>query len=116
VVIAQWKLPQLQEFGIAGGSTEKVVKAVSAAVEGPVCDWAHHTPQGALGRTMIVRRVDLFTASENRRLLDFLNADGARLQTQVVATSARPLYALVESGQFLPALYYRLNTIRLELA
>jgi hypothetical protein len=98
-------------------STEKIVRAVTAASDGPIYEWENGPAQGEPARTMIVRRIDLFSASEHRRLLDFLNTEGARTQAlQVIATSERPLYTLVESGLFLADLYYRLNTIRLELA
>jgi hypothetical protein len=97
-------------------STEKVISAVTAAVSGSVCEWDTHVREKEPAATMIVRRVDLLDAEEHRRLLDFLNVESAGTRVrQVIATSARPLYALVESGLFLPDLYYRLNTIRLEL-
>jgi hypothetical protein len=96
------------------GGTERVIRAVTAAVAGPSYDWGH--TEQALGATLIVRRIDLLSPDEHRRLLDFLNAEHARVRVrQVITTSERPLYALVESGLFLTELYYRLNTIRLEL-
>ena len=65
---------------------------------------------------LIVRDVDQLSADDHRRLLGYLNAGEARTRAgQVITTSTRSVYALVESGMFDASLYYRLNTIRLEL-
>jgi hypothetical protein len=98
-------------------SAEILIQAVTASLQGPVYEWGSSAPVQEPGATLIVRRVDLLNAEEHRRLLDYLNTEGAETRVrQVIATSTQSLYALVESGLFDADLYYRLNTIRLELA
>jgi hypothetical protein len=97
-------------------STERLIRAIIDALQSPVCEWDHLTESRETGATLLVRHIDVLSLEELRRLLKYLNADeGPTRIRQVIATSARPLYPLVESGLFLADLYYRLNTIRLEL-
>lgn len=96
-------------------STEKLVRALIAALDAPLCDWenVHGCEPGA---TLLIRHIDVMSGDEHRNLLARLNAEGAQARIrQVIVTSSRPLYPLVESGLFPADLYYRLNTIRLEL-
>ena len=48
-------------------------------------------------------------ADDQLRLLDWL--ERAEGRTQVVSTSSTPLLPLVHSGRFIDTLYYRLNTV-----
>lgn len=98
-------------------SAEKLIRAVTATLQGAVYDWGCLPPDPEPGATVIVRQIDLLSTDERRRLLDFLNAECAQTRArQVITTSTQPLYPLVESGLFPADLYYRLNTIRLELS
>jgi hypothetical protein len=66
-------------------------------------------PRGAL----VIRGISGLSKADQRRLHEWLGpASGA---TQVIATSAVPIYPFVEGGTFLDALYYRLNTVYLVL-
>jgi hypothetical protein len=64
--------------------------------------------------TLLVRNVALLEAGEQERLHQWLG-DRSGL-VRVIATSATPLYGLVERRQFLEPLYYRLNVVCLEAA
>jgi hypothetical protein len=95
---------------------EKIIDAITTALSGPVREWDRPASDQDTGATLVVRRVDLLSAADHHRLLDAMNAEIAtRRIRQVITTSTQPLFRLVESGQFPDNLYYRLNTIRLEL-
>ena len=69
-----------------------------------------HLPNGETG-TLILRNVATLSRDEQRRLFAWMRATGSR--TQIISTSAHPLFALVEDGLFDAALYYRLNVLLL---
>jgi hypothetical protein len=62
---------------------------------------------------VVIRDVDALTQDEQLRLLDRLGA--AAIRPQVVSTASTPLLPLVEAGAFNASLYYRLNTIYIDL-
>jgi sigma-54-interacting transcriptional regulator len=64
--------------------------------------------------TIVVRDVDALTSVEQRRLLEWLDAANSR--TQVISAASVPLLPLVEASRFDENLYYRLNTIYIDLA
>ena len=64
-------------------------------------------------RTLILHDVDALSPEQQQQVLGWLQQD--RGAVQVVATSARPLFPLVESGCFDASLYYALNVIHLSL-
>jgi hypothetical protein len=64
--------------------------------------------------TVVVRDVDILTPGEQRRLLEWLGSSNTR--TQVVSTASVPLLPLVEASSFDDTLYYRLNTIYIDLS
>jgi hypothetical protein len=63
---------------------------------------------------LVVYDVDALTAAEQRTLLDWLEAASTR--TQVVSTASVPLLPLVQAHAFNDTLYYRLNTIYIDLS
>jgi transcriptional regulator of acetoin/glycerol metabolism len=63
---------------------------------------------------LVVHDVDALTAAEQRTLLDWLEAASTR--TQVVSTASVPLLPLVQAHAFNDTLYYRLNTIYVDLS
>ena len=63
---------------------------------------------------VVVRDVDALNPAEQRRLLEWLEAGSTR--TQVISTAAVPLMPLVEAHSFNDTLYYRLNTIYIDLS
>jgi hypothetical protein len=64
--------------------------------------------------TVVVRDVDVLTPVEQRRLLEWLDASSIR--PQVVTTASVPLLPRVEARGFNDVLYYRLNTIYIDLS
>ena len=71
-------------------------------------------PATARPSTVVVRDVDALTADEQRALLAWLDSGESR--TQVVSTASAPVLPLVEAGAFNDALYYRLNTVYINLS
>ena len=71
-------------------------------------------PATARPSTVVVRDVDALTADEQRTLLAWLESGESR--TQVVSTASAPVLPLVEAGAFNDALYYRLNTVYINLS
>lgn len=65
-------------------------------------------------RTMILHDVDGLSRDEQQQLLRWLHEDFGRVQ--VVATTTRPLWPMVESGSFDSSLYYALNVVYLKLS
>lgn len=63
--------------------------------------------------TLILSDVDRLTGSDQVRLLTWL--DRAAGRTQVICTATRSLLPLLEAGSFVSALYYRLNTVCVDL-
>jgi hypothetical protein len=63
--------------------------------------------------TMILHDVGALGADEQRHLLEWLERDIGR--TKVVSTTPAPLMPLVEKGAFNDTLYYRLNTVSIEV-
>jgi transcriptional regulator of acetoin/glycerol metabolism len=74
----------------------------------------HLPASSAHVRTAVLRDVDTLTCQEQRCLLDWLTAS-SRHRMQVISTSSTPLLPLVKNGTFSDALYYRLNTVYIEL-
>ena len=70
-------------------------------------------PSGARPSTIVVLDVDALTTSEQRRLLEWL--DEATTHIQVISTASMPLLSRVEARTFNETLYYRLNTIYIDL-
>lgn len=62
--------------------------------------------------TWFLQGVDAMTDRQQRDLDGWLTGDGSGVQLVSIATT--PLWPLVEKGQFLDRLYYRLNTIVLD--
>lgn len=62
---------------------------------------------------MILRDVDTLVHGDQYRLVEWLVRASGRVQ--VVSTSSSPLMPLVEAGVFMQTLYYRLNTIYMDL-
>jgi DNA-binding NtrC family response regulator len=69
-------------------------------------------PQRPAG-TVVVEELAALDLDQQRRLLRWLNEADERVQ--IVSMTSQPLYAFVEQGTFLAELYYRLNTVRIDL-
>lgn len=64
--------------------------------------------------TLILHGIESLAIDEQHRLLAWLNEDPDR-PTQLISIAAVPMYRMVEEERFLRALYYRLNTIHIEI-
>ncbi len=60
-------------------------------------------------RTMILYEVGTLTHGDQLQLLDWL--DRVESRTQIVSTTSEPLLPRVRAGVFMATLYYRLNTV-----
>jgi hypothetical protein len=63
--------------------------------------------------TLVVENVAALSSEEQRAMIDWLESTSR--QVQVISTSERPLFELVERGTFSDRLSYRLNVMHLEL-
>jgi Sigma-54 interaction domain len=90
-----------------------VLETLLLSIDKPVTTWLPGErlalpPPGRTG-TLILHDVGTMTHEEQHVLLDWL--DRAAGRTQVVSTTRTPLITRVKSGAFLDNLYYRLNTV-----
>ena len=96
-------------------STELLIQALATAVHETMYDWNQPWPKDGRA-TVIVRGVDALNDEEQRQVLDLLNDSGnGSPPRQVITTSARPLFPLVQQGLFREDLYYRLNVVHLKI-
>ncbi len=70
-------------------------------------------PPVARARTLILQDVGALTYAEQHRLLDWL--DRAAGRTQVVSMTPASLWPRVQAGAFIDRLYYRLNTVCMDV-
>lgn len=71
------------------------------------------TPADVSEGTVVVRDVADFSQADQGKLLAWLDRRGR--STQLIATTERPLLELVDGGRFDARLFYRLNTMYLDL-
>ena len=85
---------------------------------GPVSRWEPGEqlvlPPAADTGTLILHEVGSLTHDDQVRLLAWLDQSAGR--TRVVSTASASLFARVEAGLFIDRLYYRLNTVSLNVA
>lgn len=70
-------------------------------------------PQPSQTGTLLLHSVGSLSLQDQRYLLEWLERAAGR--TQVVSTTPVPLLPLVQAGTFLAKLYYRLNTVCVDL-
>jgi len=71
-------------------------------------------PQPTHG-TLILLEAAALSREQQLQILGWLDQFANREHVQVISTTSRALFSLVERGEFLAALYYRLNVLRLDL-
>ena len=95
---------------------ELCLESIRPALIGPVVT---HRPSRHLNlwampaRTVILQRIDNLTLQDQHNLNNWMHL--TKGVTQVISTSASSVLPLVDRGAFLRMLYYRLNTICVEL-
>jgi hypothetical protein len=63
--------------------------------------------------TVVIRNVDRLTAEDQRELVDWLMV--AQGHSRVIATTSRSLVSMLDAQEFSATLYYRLNTVYVDL-
>lgn len=99
------------------GVIRNVLERVLPDLREPVVAWAPGStlllPSPVQAKTLILHEVGGMAVADQRRVLDWLEAGAG--DTQVVSTSWSPLLGQVTDGGFDERLYYRLNTVCLEV-
>jgi hypothetical protein len=116
----EWRILSEQPYNVllegAVTATDAVLGLLQPHIRGPIV-W--HRPRSPLDlpngetRALILRDAAALSTADQRRLLAWMGATGSR--TQIISTTARPLFALVTAGLFDAALYYRLNLMLLRV-
>jgi len=99
-------------------TVDALMASLRPSFEGPVNRWTPSLPLPDIDTvaTVLIGDVATLSLEEQRALLSWLDKASSRSHTQVVSTSVIELFPLVERGTFLPDLFYRLNTVRLDAA
>jgi hypothetical protein len=95
------------------GVVRFVLESLVLDLQEPIAEWRPgdtlDLPAVNDSGTLVLHDAGSLTAEDQLRLLDWLEqADG---RTQVVSTSSSPLLPRVQAGSFIDTLYYRLNTV-----
>jgi transcriptional regulator of aromatic amino acid metabolism len=97
---------------------ENVIERILPDLQRPVASWCPGSrlvlPAPAQARTLILYEVGSLVSEDQKRLLEWLERAEAR--TQVASTCSTSLLPLVHTGVFNATLYYRLNTVCLDLS
>jgi hypothetical protein len=96
--------------------SEATLSAIVGALSTPVRYWTQDVQPPALGEgaTIVIRDVATLPLSLQEAWLARLNAPQAH-HTQIIATSSIAVFPLVLRRTFLEDLYYRLNTVLLDV-
>jgi len=98
-----------------GDEIDKVLAQLAAHLLTPVAEW-DPTKTGIPERgcrTLIIKHAAQLTGAHQRDLLKLSSESGEPVH--VIATSTESVFAAVSDGLFLDSLYYRLNTMLIEL-
>jgi Sigma-54 interaction domain len=96
-------------------ATRAVIDDLMSSLVAPVVCWDGGTadlPSDSIG-SLIIHGVASLTPANQHRLLEWLKSQSPR--RSVIATSIEPFYPDVETGLFSDSLYYRLNTVTVQL-
>jgi hypothetical protein len=95
------------------GVVRFVLESLLLDLHEPIVRWRPNEPltlpRPDEGGTLVLRDIGAMTTDDQLRLVDWL--DRAKGRTQVVSTSSGPVLPRVHSGGFIERLYYRLNTV-----
>lgn len=101
----------------AHGAIRTTLGTLLRNVEGPILAWYPGErlvlPRHPRVGTMILHEVGLMDYEDQLQLLEWLETRAARIQ--IVSTTSSPLLPRVESGAFNDTLYYRLNTMHVDV-
>jgi hypothetical protein len=100
------------------GAVKNVLDTLVGKLHAPVASWSPgqrlDLPDGDHVGTMILHDVGALGIEDQIHLLEWLGRAVGR--TQVVSTTAAPLLPRVRAGAFIDTLYYRLNTVYLDVS
>jgi hypothetical protein len=106
----------LMLIGIDGG-VWSVLRTLLPDLHEPIASWSAGQrlvlpPVSRMG-TLILHEVGALTLDDQRRLLEW-SERGAGL-VQIISTTATPLLPAIRAGAFIEILYYRLNTVSVDV-
>jgi hypothetical protein len=97
-------------------SVDSALAVLQPTFREPVSRWGHYLqeplPQQLAG-TLIVESATSLDDEQQKSLIDWLNDDGR--QVQVIATTPENLFPFAAQGVFRDRLFYRLNTLHLDV-
>lgn len=107
-------MPRINLLLIApDGVVRHVLNSLMLDLWEPIVRWSPGEPVAlplpAVAGTLILHDVHALPAADQRRLLAWLET--AKGRTQVVSTTSVPLLPRVTAGDFIATLFYRLNTV-----
>lgn len=117
-----WDLARLTKANLllvgAEQTVSNLVFAMWSVFEGPIVTRSRGArldlpPPEQPAATLIVHGVETLTGDEQGALSEWLEGRGRR--TRVVSTAGASLMPMVQTHRFSPALYYRLNTIWIDM-
>jgi transcriptional regulator of acetoin/glycerol metabolism len=98
-------------------AVQHVLDELTGTLQKPVASWQPGQPlvlpPADNGGTVVIHDVGALRLQEQIRLLEWLPLAAGR--TQVISTSAAPLLPRVVAGSFIDTLYYRLNTVYVDV-
>ena len=98
-------------------ATRIVVDMLRLDLRGPIARWRAgqplDLPTPARAATLVLENVSRLTTDEQFRVLRWL--DDVRGTIRVVSTTSEPLWPRVQVGVFNEVLYYRLNTVFVDM-
>jgi hypothetical protein len=104
-------------IGIDGG-VWNVLENLLTNLHTPVASWSPGQrlvlPPITRTGTMILHEVGALGQEDQRRLLEW--SERAAGRTQIISTSSTPLLPRVQAGAFADVLYYRLNTVAVDVS
>jgi Sigma-54 interaction domain len=102
--------------GVDPGMWQPLQDQLSGVAES-IATWSPGTrlglPPATETGTLFLLDVDRLSSDDQRQVLEWLEPSGRCVR--VISTTAGPLYPRVEAGAFVDTLYYRLNTVTLEI-
>lgn len=94
-------------------AASNVLDLLQPDLDGPIATWCPGErlvlPPASLAGTIVLQDVGSLAKEDQHLLLEWLERSSGR--TQVVSTTTAPLLPRVEAGAFSDTLYYRLNTV-----
>jgi hypothetical protein len=100
------------------GDLRNLLEWLKLDLQEPIVTWRAGDrlvlPPVAWARTMILQDVGALGHTDQLSLIDWLERAAGR--TQVVSTSSTPLWPRIQAGAFIDSLYYRLNTVCVDVA